>query len=67
MTTLNAQLSRRFDGPPSPTPNNGFPAEMLLTDLKSRGVTHVDFNANRKRPNPTPIDDVITSLQSRPK
>src|SRR5262245_38931877 len=37
--------------------------EVLLTDLKQRGVTHVDFNAKR---NPIPIDDVIDSLRNRP-
>lgn len=37
--------------------------EVLLTDLKQRGVTHVDFNAAR---NPIPVDDVINSLRNRP-
>ena len=37
--------------------------EVLLTDLKQRGVTHVDLNAAR---NPTPIDYVLASLRNHP-
>jgi hypothetical protein len=40
--------------------------ESLLSDLKQRGVTYVDFNADRRNPNPIPIDDVLASLRNRP-
>jgi hypothetical protein len=41
--------------------------EQLLVDSKERGCTHVNFNADRKRPNPIPVDDVLDSLRNRPK
>jgi len=44
----------------------GFDAlEELLVDLKNNGTTHVNFNAERDRPNPVPIDDVLRSLKNR--
>jgi len=46
----------------------GFDAlEGMLADLKKGGATHVNFNAERDRPNPIPIDEVIDSLRNRPK
>jgi hypothetical protein len=46
----------------------GFDAlETLLTELKKGGATHVNFNAERDRPNPIPIDDVLESLHNRPR
>jgi len=39
--------------------------EALLLDLKKAGTTHVNFNADRNKPNPIPIGEVIDSLRNR--
>jgi hypothetical protein len=41
--------------------------EALLLDLKKAGTTHVNCNADRNKPNPVPISEVIDSLRNRHK
>src|SRR5262249_40783953 len=38
--------------------------DQLLIGLQEAGVTHVNFNAQRDKPNPIPIADVIDSLHN---